>query len=118
MCKVQAIATTIPELADGVRRSSTGREAPVEASELQVLQQDGIKAAVKEKTLLADSEAVTTARRCPLCLSNRVVSTAARCGHVFCWTCIVQWCQQKKECPICRAATGLQDLVPLAHFDP
>lgn len=39
---------------------------------------------------------------CILCLEPRENTSATICGHLFCWSCILDWLDQKEECPVCR----------------
>jgi hypothetical protein len=52
---------------------------------------------------------------CPLCLNPTKYPTALKCGHCLCWECAVECCQQKPECPMCRAPCKPQELITIAN---
>ena len=55
---------------------------------------------------------------CGVCLNERVNPAAPLgCGHVFCWNCILHWVSNvRAECPLCRAPTKPQDIIPLYNY--
>ncbi|KAL7529316.1 hypothetical protein ACHAXR_002900 [Thalassiosira sp. AJA248-18] len=55
---------------------------------------------------------------CGICLNERVDPAAPSvCGHVFCWNCILHWVSNvRAECPLCRAQTRPQDIIPLYNY--
>ncbi|KAJ2702543.1 hypothetical protein FB645_004239 [Coemansia sp. IMI 203386] len=62
------------------------------------------------------SEAVT----CPICLSSPVAARVPKCGHVFCYPCILRYLSyaEKEEhgirkCPVCWGAIVHDDLLPV-----
>ena len=55
---------------------------------------------------------------CGICLNERVnPSVPSVCGHIFCWACILHWVSNvRAECPLCRAETRRQDIIPLINY--
>lgn len=51
--------------------------------------------------------------KCTLCLEPFRDPSVTTCGHVFCWSCIQDWIQEKAECPLCRQAILPQKILPL-----
>ncbi|KAG8525381.1 uncharacterized protein KY384_009025 [Bacidia gigantensis] len=52
-------------------------------------------------------------RKCTLCLEPMKDPSVTTCGHVFCWTCILDWVRERQDCPLCRQATLAQHVLPL-----
>lgn len=53
--------------------------------------------------------------KCILCLAERYDTCATVCGHLFCWPCIMNWLDQKEECPVCREPTKKSTIVYLMN---
>jgi len=51
---------------------------------------------------------------CPICLYSPIVAKMTRCGHIFCWSCILHYLQLSdnawRKCPICHEAVHESDL--------
>lgn len=77
-----------------------------------------------EHAVVSDSQTTTrlapptSGIKCALCLERLQGKTTTPCGHLFCWSCITEWCSSKAECPLCREPVQLSRLVFLHHYEP
>ncbi|CAI4038132.1 hypothetical protein SMKI_04G4720 [Saccharomyces mikatae IFO 1815] len=54
-----------------------------------------------------------SSRKCILCLTNMTDPSCAPCGHLFCWDCLMSWCKERPECPLCRQKCRPQGILVL-----
>ena len=51
--------------------------------------------------------------QCSLCLQDISKASVSKCGHVYCWYCIVEWLEMQPWCPLCRQSCRPQQLLRL-----
>lgn len=65
---------------------------------------------------LGESDSVPT---CPICMETAKIPQFTKCGHVFCWTCMLQQLHSTystaQNCSVCTERVHRRDLRP-AHF--
>ena len=99
----------------GRRRGGAEAEAATSPASGDIGQTDSAR---RPDPAAAAALAPTTARsKCVLCLSPRQDSALTECGHLFCWDCILGYCQSSPlgtaECPLCRALVKPQAVLHL-----
>ncbi|KAI5066920.1 hypothetical protein GOP47_0017448 [Adiantum capillus-veneris] len=111
--------TALPNLADSMRAQAMDQNFTVGQKGILVLDEEGNQLLDSSELGKGASENMASngSSKCSLCLSPRQSPTATPCGHVFCWNCIIDWCNEKTECPLCRSPMLQSDLVCMYNAD-
>lgn len=54
--------------------------------------------------------------QCILCLEPRLNASLTPCGHLFCWNCLLDWLDERNECPLCREAVKKSQVILLQNY--
>jgi len=50
---------------------------------------------------------------CNICLEAASEPVVTRCGHLYCWNCLVKWLENKNDCPVCKGGVVKEECIPL-----
>ncbi|KCZ81944.1 hypothetical protein H312_00587 [Anncaliia algerae PRA339] len=51
--------------------------------------------------------------KCPMCLNMSNTPMSTLCGHMYCLSCIYDWCKDHNICPICKKTVNLYEYIPV-----
>ncbi|XP_016993931.2 peroxisome biogenesis factor 10 [Drosophila takahashii] len=64
----------------------------------------------------SEKDADPDAPQCILCLEPRSNSSLTPCGHIFCWSCLLGWLEERDECPLCRESLKKSQVIQLQNY--
>ncbi|KAJ2490417.1 hypothetical protein IWW37_003158 [Coemansia sp. RSA 2050] len=50
---------------------------------------------------------------CNICFDTATDLVLTICGHLFCWSCLVQWLERSATCPVCKAGCDRDKVIPV-----
>ncbi|KAJ2339223.1 hypothetical protein GGF43_006691, partial [Coemansia sp. RSA 2618] len=50
---------------------------------------------------------------CNICFDTASEPVLTVCGHLFCWSCLVQWLERSATCPVCKAGCDKEKVIPV-----
>ncbi|XP_065358963.1 peroxisome biogenesis factor 10 [Calliphora vicina] len=71
---------------------------------------------VQKEKFSRQREKLENVPQCILCLEPRMNTSLTPCGHLFCWSCVLDWLDERDECPLCRESLKKSQVVQLQNY--
>ncbi|KAH8347506.1 hypothetical protein KR059_011971 [Drosophila kikkawai] len=85
--------------------------------QLEAIKQAGKKLFLQRRSAsVKDADPDSDAPQCILCLEPRSHSSLTPCGHIFCWHCLLEWLEERDECPLCRESLKKSQVILLQNY--
>ncbi|KAH8234882.1 hypothetical protein KR032_004928 [Drosophila birchii] len=84
--------------------------------QLEAIKQAGKKLFLQRGSTSDVKEADPDSPQCILCLEPRSHSSLTPCGHIFCWHCLLEWLEERDECPLCRESLKKSQVILLQNY--
>ncbi|KAH8302531.1 hypothetical protein KR044_008000 [Drosophila immigrans] len=81
--------------------------------QLEAIKQAGKRFLQRESSVKSSA---ADAPQCILCLEPRQNISLTPCGHLFCWSCILDWLEERDECPLCRESLKKSQVIQLQNY--
>ncbi|KAJ2140940.1 hypothetical protein IW136_002437 [Coemansia sp. RSA 678] len=100
-----SIQTTATADNDNTQATTTAREDKGKAP----ADKDSADAAVNSGRAAEASDEFS----CNICFDTASEPVLTICGHLFCWSCLVQWLERSATCPVCKAGCDKEKVIPV-----
>ncbi|XP_034111728.1 peroxisome biogenesis factor 10 [Drosophila sulfurigaster albostrigata] len=81
--------------------------------QLEAIKQAGKRFLQRESSVKSSAG---DAPQCILCMEPRQNNSLTPCGHLFCWSCILEWLEERDECPLCRESLKKSQVIQLQNY--
>ncbi|KAJ1989511.1 hypothetical protein EDC05_004627 [Coemansia umbellata] len=95
------------------RREDKGKQVACESTAGSGSGSSSVKDSDTEVKLVPPQASGNEEFSCNICFDTATDPVLTICGHLFCWSCLVQWLERSATCPVCKAGCDKDKVIPV-----